>query len=259
MSRTNRLKEMPPPEEVASIARFLIGTNANRRADAEDTLQRLGPDVIPPLLGLWEREERARKQRQYIFLSLLALQVVGAAVFIRYGTLAHFFLTLLFALAWSVCLGFIYANLSRPSTLQDYAAVVIGYFRDPRAIGPLLDGLRHLDVIALVELSHLLPLLQPGDDALLKPRHRRRINRLLNRTWRTRNRSSLRLESGMLRDFTLAALTALGRIGDPSSLPAVRRLAAMEVQSTYQQRLRDAAQECLTLLLQRAERKAIRG
>ena len=53
--------------------------------------------------------------------------------------------------------------------------------------------------------------------------------------------------------FTLAILAALNRVGDPSYLSLVEKLACLNARNPDSKRIRDAAMQCLPLLREREE------
>jgi hypothetical protein len=103
----------------------------------------------------------------------------------------------------------------------------------------------HYDIVEA--LAKLLPLLQEGDGSHLTPDRRARLLRALANV-KDRHKSSYPL------GFRVAILKAFGEVGDATAIPAVHHLAEMK-DSTYERRsLRDAARECLPLLLARVEK-----
>ena len=120
-----------------------------------------------------------------------------------------------------------------------------------QAITPLIDAM-HSGVsprryrTIFTALSQLLPQLKASDTHLLTPAHRRRLNGLLSleRYDYTLNKDSLA--------FKIAILKAYQQVGDESSLAVVEKLAKMRGWSNRARILRDAAQECLPHLRERA-------
>jgi hypothetical protein len=103
----------------------------------------------------------------------------------------------------------------------------------------------HYDIVEA--LAILLPLLREGDSSHLTPDRRARLLRALANV---RDRHKLSYPLG----FRVAVLKAFGEVGDATAIPAVRHLAEMKASSYEKTVLRNAAQECLPLLLARAEK-----
>ncbi len=120
-----------------------------------------------------------------------------------------------------------------------------------QAIGSLIDAM-HSGVsprryrTIFTALSQLLPQLKASDTHLLTPAYRRRLNGLLSmeRYDYTLNKDSL--------EFKLAILKAYEQVGDLSSLSVIEKLAKMRGWSKRACVLREAAQECLPHLRDRA-------
>jgi hypothetical protein len=117
-------------------------------------------------------------------------------------------------------------------------------YDDVRIIGPLLTALGWIDVSQYESLfrwtlTRLLPRLTVSDSLLLSDRHRATLNREL---------------AHADADYCCAILKALEEIGDGSSVPYVRRLAEPS-KTTDSVRVKQAARECLEILLARTERK----
>jgi hypothetical protein len=120
---------------------------------------------------------------------------------------------------------------------------------DVRMVGPLVDRLRYgrkrrrTRRVVREALIRLLPKLRASDAGLLSAEQHRRLARTLGHL-------------GMLgRDVALqlAILGAYRQIGGIQALPVVERLAHNRSRSTNRQRVREAAEECLPFLRERAE------
>ncbi len=113
---------------------------------------------------------------------------------------------------------------------------------DKRVVPILLDlqtlvGKLPDDLEIIPALNRLLPTLEERDACFLSPRHRAQLNRVL-----------LRSAAGPENvDHRIAVLQALLRVGDKSSIPAVRRLAYARADSHF----REAACCCLEQLERR--------
>jgi len=117
---------------------------------------------------------------------------------------------------------------------------VLPQIEDVRVCGPLLElwhsGDPETRLLVEASLVRLLPLFRASDVALLNARQHDLLDQVLS--------------SGSV-GLTLAVLKALEQIGDKRELPLVERLAAGGGLAKREERVRQAAQECLPYLQQR--------
>ncbi len=140
------------------------------------------------------------------------------------------------------------------TNLQDKIIEILAAQDDVRVIGPLLDALPHDDLrLAVAEpLTRLLPRLKADDAVSLDSSRRAALHRILYHMsescdyWRPK---------AQYVNFILAILKALEQVGYASSLDCVRRLTEKEPVGPTEIRIREAAQECLTSLQARLDRK----
>ncbi len=129
---------------------------------------------------------------------------------------------------------------------------------DRRLVGTLLETLARADRQTRDEcmeiLARVLPQLEAEDAPLLTPQHRAILARCMaNRNPPMKDFARyLKLYTA----FTVAALQALPKIGDTSSLPIVERLAA---RNNPDASTRLAAQACLPRLQERLQNRAAGG
>ncbi len=165
-------------------------------------------------------------------------------------------------LFWAVFTGFMIGAILSPRKKLRQKAQTLASLNDVRAVCPLIDTWKMEDggihKIANQALIDLLPRLRSEDSDLLNAEQRILLYRALNRA-PNRNRSNIRIRSQEAYQrkvaFQIAALQALAQVGDRHALPTVERLARREAQNQDQQRIRDAAQECLPLLKLRIEQQ----
>jgi HEAT repeat protein len=121
---------------------------------------------------------------------------------------------------------------------------VLTQIDDGRVCGPLLElwhsGDSEMRLVAEASLVRLLPSLRASDAAQLNARQRERLDQALS--------------SGSV-GLVLAVLKALEQIGGKKELPRVERLAAGGGLAKHENRIREAAQECLLYLQQRTQGK----
>lgn len=113
---------------------------------------------------------------------------------------------------------------------------------DIRAVGPLAEALRSWDgeiqKIAENALIRLLPRLRSENEILLNTEQRKCLYRALR---------------GKNVELSLSILSALKYMGDREALPHVHRLAALQARTSAEYRLRDAAEFCLPILIERSK------
>ena len=127
------------------------------------------------------------------------------------------------------------------------AAREIAALRDVHAVGRLAEAIEYPDPKARREAERaivpLLRRLRATDAGLLDDSQRACLHR------------TLRIEDAARRyDLILAVLTALEQVGDSHAIPAVQRLADARPLGARQERIRDAARECLAALRENAGR-----
>ena len=128
--------------------------------------------------------------------------------------------------------GIDYANLARMSGGQAVPAL-LEVMRS--GIGRDFDGCRSALIVCL-------PKLQATDAALLTSHDRGQLNEVLRRYC---TQPDLQKSHPT---FALAILKAYEQVGDARAIPLVSRLASMKPRNLHQQKLQQAARECLPLL-----------
>jgi len=133
---------------------------------------------------------------------------------------------------------------------------------DVQTVGLLVDSLRmnywDISQIVMDALIELLPRLQSEDAYLLNAEQRALLASKLN-TAPKRSVKDMRASAqetySRLISFRVAILQAFAHVGDSSALPAVEKLARQEAKTVEQQRIQEAAQECLQGLRLRAQQE----
>jgi hypothetical protein len=131
------------------------------------------------------------------------------------------------------------------SPKQTEAARKLATHDDVRGVGPLAEALEWPDsdiqMVASRALTRLLPRLQATDAGLLNAAQRANLYRKLNP-----------YQSGHHVELQLAILKAMEQVGDEAAVPYVQRLAGSITLTWHQKRVRQAAQDCLPYLKDRA-------
>lgn len=115
-----------------------------------------------------------------------------------------------------------------------------------QAIGPLAEALEWPDAyirhVAIKALTQLLPQLRASDSSLLTPRQRIALYRMLSMK-HARTHST----------FLVTLLKALEQVGDQTVVPYVESLANSTPYTSQQQKVRDAAVNCLPFIKEQAK------
>ncbi len=135
------------------------------------------------------------------------------------------------------------------------AAIELANSAGPRFVGPLIEllvaqtaGFGSLDLnMIYTALIELLPRLQASDSHYLSEEQRSALNRMLT--------NRLGLSKSQAISLRIAILKAYEQVGDTNALPVVQRLA--EGAGPGKDRsIREAAQQCLPYLQQRADQES---
>lgn len=230
--------------------------------DTENVEEETISDVEPATAFLdWFQVKVRQRKRQfwltffaahflYIFIgffaigllrSLLELSNHLSAEWIIHLNQATLFLMLGAWLGGNILL--LYQFVRKPVATVDELSV----HGDINLIGPLIDIARTASFqdrrVAYQTLTALLPRLKASDADLLYPKQ----YQFLVNTLKLNNLRPVSVE------FKVAVIQALEQIGDEKALPVVEKLANMRPKNAEQERLRDAARECLPALLQRVD------
>lgn len=122
------------------------------------------------------------------------------------------------------------------------------------AIGPLLSGLglpsKAFQDVVMNALLALLPRVKSGDVVFLSDDGLLKLYEIV----KSANHPLARTLSEQYDDLLVAILRAIGEVGDERVWEAVLNLATRDVTTDSQERIRQAAQECLPRLRERIER-----
>jgi len=223
------------------IIRGLRHRNLERQNYWMHQMLAAGPAAIPYLQIELRKECRLQSAITYTtlfsFFALLALQLFSWSY--GYTRRLEFAYGAAFLLISLRPLGFLRpgGNATRLTEVLVGAAPGIHH---PSTVCLLLD-LWYLDASSplMHALTTMLPALKASDSALLTPSHRETLHRILTNSTRT--------------SLKLAVLKALEQVGDESAIPAVKRLAGMNVKNRWDAQLSATAEEVLPLLRARAE------
>lgn len=226
----------------ASIDKKLVEQLTSRKAEvrqaAERELESLGDAAIEPLIDLLKHEVAARKRRIRVGFAwmgvlgafLVTLQLIG--VLSDVSSMAGIFCS--------------FSGIMYASQLEKNAAGRLARFDDVRTLPALAQALEMQDEgvrrAAIGKLTTMLPRLTASDSGLLDSEQRACLYRSLSPR-RTRRESA----------YQIALIQALEQIGDPKAVPAVERLAQVTPRRPEEQLVRDAAEEALPAIRDRAE------
>lgn len=252
--------------QIVSVVQLLISDSEAERESAQQTIQAMGPEDVKLLLRLFYYEEpcerRVHKRRYWAFFAgfLLAGCLLGQWIAASVGTPPEILDSLAPGIFFG-CLGFFAAFKINSRQRDRQRESIFG-----REIGswPLMDRQNGRWVAqALVQAGNpaLLPILLNGRRSCwwfidLTPAVTTLLDRLgkdeaavLDTPHRAYLYSSLRMRYADLADdrvsYLLAILRFAGRVGDPMALPTVRRLANSRAKTPNQQRVKEAARDCL--------------
>lgn len=220
----------------------LSSRKAEQRAEAEETLERLGPEAVDALLGVLRVEARKKQVRMRVLGAAVCAYVVIMIVLAATGHASQLG-------SFGGMFGGISA-LAAASQVQKNAARQLARHHDPRIAGPLLEALEYQDkgvrADAAGRLTQLLPTLRATHTDLLTDAQRLILAKSLRM-------GELRTNTG----YQLAALKALQQVGDEKSIPIVERFYASDGSGPAAQAVRDEARVTLGFLRERAERERI--
>jgi len=238
------------PETVQTVERLLDDlrhAEPERRQAARDALHALGPDAALAIREMCRPKLRdtlyelwAETDFPHWILVAIFVAMVPPLLHLRVASLVLFLVAAaaVIAVKWRI----------RKSALREVRArklqgvLYLLKLSDKRIVPVLLD-LQTLvpnlpdDLDIIPALNRLLPTLEEQDARFLSPRHRAQLNRVLSRS----GGSSENV------DHRIAVLKALLRVGDRSSIPAVKRLAYARTDSHF----RETACCCLEQLERR--------
>ncbi len=181
------------------------------REAAERQLESLGPEAVPALLALLEKESITRVRRQRWGIVLVCCYICLIILFAATGHAGNFG-------AFSGMTG-VWVALFAATQLQKDAARTLAKYNDKRGVGRLAEALEYQDKAVVSEaeaaLIRLLPGLLATDHALLSHEQRRCLDRALVKPRKA--------------ELPLAILAAYEQVGDPDSVAVVERLAAGEI------------------------------
>jgi hypothetical protein len=203
-------------------------------------------------MGL-DRMRPYRRRAQYMVLLFggtygVILAVVGMFRPLHPSTVA-LILPLGFALAVILGIAYLRRCAYEPARSEELAAVLkLAEAEEKHAIGPLLEELGHMDfdrhTLIIHALTRLLPRLQSQDEDLLSPEQHACL--------RTSLLAATDASSGSYNvDFAIAALAALGAVGNRQDLRLAQRLANDDAHGVTDVRIRRAAAECVKSLQDR--------
>ena len=240
-------------EEVTSAPTHVTQTESALLTEEATAEVKHEQATITKLLTATQTKIRARKRKfwmSFVLLETVLLLCGGLIIALsKTGNLAAVNAAIITLAVTSIfgLVGFLW-TLMHPLEFDVEELVRTG---GVQAITPLIDAMhsglsprRYRSVYTA--LTQLLPQLKASDAQLLTPIHRRRLNGLLSleRYDYTLNKDSLA--------FKIAILQAYEQVGDQSSLAVVEKLAKMPGWSKRARVLRNAAQECLPQLKERA-------
>jgi hypothetical protein len=217
-----------------------------RRKMARQTLEKMGEDAVAPLLNLFAAENRQRDAHLRRTGPTLLFGLIASAILLilnRIGARSEA-LSALAAASLIVFAGGIFTGaMNGYGRRHKRLARLLATCESVAVVGALADALDFDEdgVVLFPEtrraairgLTRLLPRLRPEDRTLLTPSQWAHIIKVL--------------KDGDT-EFTLAVLKAWQEVGDYRALPHVRRLAHSLALTDSARRIREAAQECLTVL-----------
>ncbi len=204
------------------------------RQEAERQLSSLGPEAVPALLELLEKESANRTKRRRWGVVVVGLYVGALITVAATGHSENIG-------AFGGMTSTLFA-LFAATQIQKDAARVLAKYDDKRGVGRLAEALEYQDKAVTAEaeaaLVRLLPGLLATDHGLLTPDQRRCLDRALVKHGKS--------------ELAMAILDAYEQVGDPDSVAVVERLAAGEVRKASPAVIRRAA-DVLPAMRVRAE------
>lgn len=227
------------PDEQAELDPKLVAKlrskKLDQREEAEQELNRLGPEAVDALLKLLEKEGARRRKRRLFGVVLLSTWAAVLVIMLATGNGSQ-------VGSFTGMIGGMVA-LFAATQLQKDAATALTRYDDIRSVGPLAEALEFEDKGVATEASgalvRLLPRLRASDHAVLTPDQRRCLDRSV-----VKRRNA---------DLTMAVLAAYEQIGDETSVELVERIAAGEVKGIGDQRVIAYAGEILPAMRRNAE------
>jgi hypothetical protein len=157
----------------------------------------------------------------------------------------------------------IFAYWNRETSRLQATTRALNYIRDPQAIGPLLETIMDYKTTtkeAEDALVRLLPQLSAADGVTLSPNQRDCFFRILTRRVdlnKSVGEAVRQRLSEREADLKIAMLRAVALLGDRRLIPYIERLAANTRHGTREQRVGQAAKECLVILRQQSEQQQV--
>jgi hypothetical protein len=195
--------------------------------------------LIRELSDLTRRKRRTGYLQAGFGLLFCALAIANVVLVYRTGRLSGF------TEAWWVgpAVLMLIGSFATASRREHDLARALEVSASVEAIGPLAEALKlpRMDrFIITTALKDLLPLLRPGDSALLSSYQRACLI------------EALRMKPNDHARFLIALLNALAQLGDPEALPAVERLANRHARSDRERRVQETAIDCRQALIEAA-------
>ncbi len=255
------LRQLTPQEQqqkqVQKSLRNLLSLSKEKQQQAAEALQQNSAAAIEPLLTCLEKESRryaARLRRVLLATGVGGILLTGfniIALALAASAGHPVVPALLMWDAWTLYLvstSFALASLLLSSKARKRLQSTLCSMEDIRVAGPLAEMLEHQDYMlratAAQALLPLLPRITAAHAGLFTPEQKHGLCSILNST----RKADIPL--------MLAALQALGQIGDASALRQVERL--LENRSRRFRDVHDAAERLLPALRERAAQEEMR-
>lgn len=238
--RSSQSGNTPSGMQIQELLQKQTSRFIGERVAAKLELERLGPEAVEVLLEFLREEAKRREQKRRLFRFLLTGGVI----------LAILLATVLIAIGHPELLGLLGAfgamgglsTLLMPSPKQVAAIQALARMKDPRALGPLIEGLTFPDLniqqACAEALIHITPGIQAEDSANLLPLHFQALQKVLkNRDWN--------VEPELLKML----LDLLRRLEDVSALPIVEKMKNTEAATEAERSVREAARQTYEVLV----------
>ncbi len=224
-----------PSDEVLQIMKQLGSKTESERVAAEESIKKFGKEHIEEFLAALAQEQRKHKRSSQIFscilLGLFSVTVISGLITHNWDSI----------MTTSGMLGLFGMSVGVTSA-QKRITKELAQFQDIRTVGAFAEALEFGDPeikrMAELKLIELLPRLQAADNSLLSGDQRQALYRAI---------------VGSNADLTLTILKALEQVGDTTAVPHVKRIVGQHISKSANLKIRDAAQECLQKLEERAE------
>jgi hypothetical protein len=240
-------REETGPDSVPSPALSSAESSENAETETLTPEMRYAAEQVQSLLQQLEEERRTHRQP-----AMRVAFLIGSWLIIVPYTATQLYVTAMernwpVAAIWGLLFAFS-TQMHRfvLSPKQSEAALKLARYDDVRAVGPLAEVLEwpnaEMRDVAADALTSLLPRLRASDVSLLNAQQRACLYRKLTPG---HARSHL--------DLQIAILKALQQVGDDAAVRPVERLANMFAVTQRQRYLKQAAEECLLFLRERAD------